>query len=168
MEIMLIMCPQNSFLHPQGTVYMGEKAETLKVRLIDYLSGFSGKRIFFRQKRAEADDFFVNDKTHSVVNTFDFHVLDDLKKYADIFYDITRYSGLYQSGLEIYLKKEQVQSVFVAGVETHTSVLFTVEELRNRGMNVTVLEPLTVSRDDYMHNAAVSLMTNVLGARLGS
>ena len=96
MELLLVMCPQNSFFDPKGSVYMGEKAEALKVRLDDYLSSYPGKKIFFREKHAEADDFFSNDKTHSIVNSFDFQVLDSFKKYADIFYDKEQPEGSYQ------------------------------------------------------------------------
>lgn len=163
MEMMIVMCPQNSFLDPKGSVYMGEKAEILKIRLMDYLSGFNGKKVFFREKHAEADSFFSNDRTHSVANTYDYKICECFRNMANLFFDKTRHSGFYDTGFDTLLKQERVQSVILAGVETHTSVLFTSEELRNRGVRVTVLEPLTASRDDYMHSVAVSLMTNSLG-----
>jgi nicotinamidase-related amidase len=147
---------------------MGEKAETLKVRLEDFMKSFQGKRIFFREKHKEGDEFFINDKTHSIVNSFDFNVYENFRKYADIFYDKTRYSALYGTGFEVYLKKETVSSVTVVGVETHTSVLFTVEEMRNRGFSVSIIEPLLCSRDDYMHGSAISLMTSYLGVRVNA
>jgi nicotinamidase-related amidase len=144
---------------------MGEKAENLRIRMESYLSSFQGKRVFFREKHAESDEFFVNDKTHSIVNSFDFNVLDSLKKYADIFYDKERFSCFYNTGFEVYLKKEKVTSVVLIGVETHTSILFTAEELRNRGVEVSIIEPLLASRDDFMHDNAISLMVNYLGVQ---
>ncbi|GAH13590.1 unnamed protein product [marine sediment metagenome] len=56
MDVLLVMNPQNSFLSKQGQIYMGERAETLKVRLVDFLSSFSRKKIFFREKHALEDD----------------------------------------------------------------------------------------------------------------
>jgi nicotinamidase-related amidase len=168
MEILLVMCPQNSFFDPKGSVYMGEKAETLKIRLEDYMSSFSGKKIFFREKHGEADDFFLNDKTHSIVNSFDFNVYEKFKKYADIFYDKTKYSAIFNTGFEIFLKKEKISLVTIVGVETHTSVLFTAEEVRNRGIEVSIIEPLVASRDEYMHGCAITLMTNYLGIRINA
>ncbi len=162
------MCPQKSFFDPQGSVYMGDKADSLLVRLEDYLSTYNGKKIFFREKHAESDEFFSNDKTHSIVNSFDFAVVDSLKKYADIFYDKERYSGFYNTGFEILLKKEKVTAATIVGVETHTSVLFTVEELRNRGIEVSIIEPLLAARDDFMHNYSISLMLNSLGVRVNA
>lgn len=168
MEIILVMNPQNSFLSKTGTVYMGEKAEVLAVRLRDYLSGFNGKKVFFREKHSQQDDFFVNDKTHSLVTTKEFEVLDFLKPCADFFYDKTRYNAFYKTGLEAFLKREKVTSVKLAGVETHTSILFTAEGLRNRGYDVTVVEPCSMSRDDHMHAYAIALMTNFLGVRVAA
>jgi nicotinamidase-related amidase len=168
MIALLLMCPQNSFLEPKGSVYMGEKAEILKTRLIDYLNTFTGPKIFFREKHAESDEFFVNDKTHSIVNTFDYQTVDALKKYATRYFDKTRFSGLYNTGFDVYLKEERISAVTLLGVETHTSILFTAEELRNRGIEVTVIEPLTMARDDYMHLLGISMMTNFLGVKVSA
>ena len=166
MEALFLMCPQNSYFHPSGSVYMGEKAEVLKIRLFDYLARYGGMKIFFREKHVVADGFFVNDKTHSVVNTFDFLVLDEFKRYASVYYDKNRYSGFFDTGLDALVKKEKISSVVLMGVETHTSVLFTAEELRNRSIDVSVIEPLTASRDDFMHSTAISVMNNFLGVRI--
>jgi len=168
MEILVVMCLQNSYFDPKGSIYMGEKADSLRIRLEDYLSSYPGKRVFFREKHGEADDFFSNDKTHSIVNSHDFHVYESFKKYADIFYDKERFSGFYNTGFEIFVKKERVSAATIVGVETHTSVLFTAEELRNRGVVVSIIEPLLASRDDYMHNSAISLMVNNLGVRVNA
>lgn len=165
---MVVMCPQNSFLDSKGSIYMGEKAEILKIRLIDYLSGYKGKKIFFREKHAESDFFFSNDRTHSVANTYDYKICDCFKGLADLFFDKIRYSGFFETGFEVWLKQNHVQSVILAGVETHTSILYTSEELRNRRISVTVLEPLLASREEYMHSAAVSMMTNNLGVKVSA
>ena len=71
MNILFVMNPQNSFLSKDGSVYMGEKAEILKVRLVDYLSTYPGKKIFFREVHAMDDVFFSNDRTHSIATTLD-------------------------------------------------------------------------------------------------
>ena len=167
-DIILAMNIQNSFLSEKGSVYVGEKAEILKVRLSDYLSDFTKKKIFFREKHAKSDTYFVNDKTHSVVKTHDFPIHESLKKYATDFFDKTKYSAFYNTKFESFLKREKVLNIGLVGLETHTSVLFTASELRNRGYEVTVIEPCTLSRDDYMHNYAIALMRNSLGAYLHS
>lgn len=167
MDVLLIMNPQNSFFSPQGSVYMGEKAEILKVRLRDYLSNFSKPKLFFREKHAMQDQFFIGDKTHSIVTSYDFDVVDELKKYATIFYDKTKYNALFDTNLESDLKQKSVKFVGLAGIETHTSVLFTAEDLRNKGYEVEVIEPCTMSRDDYFHGYALNIM-QFLGVKVSN
>jgi nicotinamidase-related amidase len=168
MDILFVMNAQNSFLAKNGSVYMGDKAETLKVRLVDYLSTYIGKILFFREVHAMQDLFFVNDKTHSIATTSDCMLHDIFKgKVADSF-NHTRYDAFYDTNLDSYLKLAKATTVTLVGVETHTSVLFTTESLRNRGYGVTVIEPCCMSRDDHMHNCAISLMANFLGVRVGA
>lgn len=162
----MVMNPQNSFFSKDGLVYMGEKAEILKVRLVDFLSRFNKEVIFFREKHAAEDDFFISDQTHSVANTPDFLIHKDLKKYGHLNMDKTRYNALFDTTLEDILLKKRIKHIGIVGVETHTSVLFTAEELRNRSYDVTVVEPCVMSRDDYLHGFAISLMRHSLGVQV--
>ncbi len=166
MDILLVMNPQNSFFSKDGLVYMGEKAEILKVRLVGYLSRFNKEIIFFREKHAAEDAFFISDQTHSDANTPDFLICKDLKKFGHKNIDKTRYNALYGTPLEDILLKKRIKHIGIVGVETHTSVLFTAEELRNRSYDVTVIEPCVMSRDDYLHGVAISLMKHSLGVQV--
>jgi len=166
MDILLVLNCQNSFLSEKGTVYMGEKAEILKVRLADYLKSFSGTRLFLREVHAMEDDFFISDKTHSIANSEDFQINDSLKKYADITEDKTRYTAFFDTAILEELVLKRVKHVGLVGVETHTSILFTAEDLRNKNYEVTVIEPCVKARDDYMHGSAITLMRHYLGVRI--
>jgi len=168
MDVILVMNPQNSFLSDTGSVYMGAKAETLKLRLQDYLSSFHKVKIFCRESHAPGDSYFSGDKTHSVATTEDFLVPDSLKKYANYFIDKTRFSGLFDTLLEATLKQNSVRSVGLIGVETHTSILFTAGDLRNRGYEVTVVEPCVMARDDYFHAFSISLMNHYMGVKISN
>jgi len=167
-DIAFIMNAQNSYLSPTGSVYLGERAEVLKVRLADWLSDCGMKRVFFREKRSIQDSFYRSDVTHSIATTEDFFIAPELLKFADVVYDKTRYSAFHKTGLETYAKQEGLRTAVVLGLETHTSVLFSVEEFRNLGYEVRVVEPCTLSRDDFLHGWAVSLMRNCLGVEVGS
>jgi len=166
LDVLLVMNPQNSFFDETGSVYMGPKAEVLKVRLVDLLSNFSKTKVFFREKHAPEDTFFVGDKTHSIATTFDYDAYEGLRKHANLFFDKTRYNALYNTQLEAFLKQKNVKRVGLAGVETHTSILFTAEDLRNKGYEVTVIEPCVMSRDDYFHGYAINVMRHFLGVRV--
>lgn len=166
MKTLIVLNAQNAFLDEDGAVYLGDKAEVLRVRLMDYASGFNGQRIFFREKHMKRDKFFMADVTHSIATTKEYKIHEDLKPCADVFYDKTCYSAFFRTGLDDYLKRQKASEVEVVGVETHTSVLFTAEELRNRGYDVTVVEALTASRDDHLHGFAISVLRNSLGVRI--
>jgi nicotinamidase-related amidase len=168
MDVLLVMNPQNSFLNSSGSVYMGEKAEILKIRLIDFLKDFPRPKIFFREIHAAEDSFFSADKTHSVSTTNDSLVDESLKKYANTFMDKTRYSAVFETDLITELKKMSANKIGIVGVETHTSVLFTAEKLRNFDYDVTVIEPCTMSRDDYLHGYAITLLRHYLGVRIAN
>jgi nicotinamidase-related amidase len=161
-----VMCPQNSFFDPSGSVYLGPKTIDLKLRLQDYMSTFSGMKIIFREIHSESDKFFSKDKTHSIANTSDSLIIPELKKYASICCNKTRYNAFYDTDLDSILKQNKAKSVLVAGVETHTSVLFTVEELLNRSYEVSIIEPLLGARDEYFHSCAISLMVDQLGVNV--
>lgn len=166
MDIILVMNPQNSFFSPTGSVFMREKAEILKIRLIDFLKGFSKTKIFLRETHAMEDTFFRSDKTHSIANEEDYQIHEALKQYADIIENKIRYSALYETHILSEIMKRKAKNIGIIGVETHTSVLFTAEELRNRNYEVTVIEPCVMARDDYLHGYAITLMRHYLGVKI--
>jgi nicotinamidase-related amidase len=166
MSIVLVMNAQNSFLKSSGSVYIGQKAEVLKIRMKDYLSSFSGKKYFCKEIHSISDNFFLGEKTHSVPSTPDVEIIDELKPFVNFVVEKYRYDAFYKTPLEAYLNVEKPDVVYIIGVETHTSVMFTAEELRNRGQNVRVVEPLLMSRDDCMHSFGISVMRNCLGVEV--
>jgi len=166
-DIAFIMNAQNSYLSPKGSVYLGERAEVLKIRLADWLSDCGMQRVFFREKRSIQDSFYRNDVTHSIATTEDFSICPELLKFADVIYDKIRYSAFYETGLDSFIKREGLRTAVILGLETHTSILFSVEEFRNRGYEVRVIEPCTMSRDDYLHGWAIAVMQSCLGAGVG-
>jgi len=168
MDNLLVLNPQKTWFSPEGSMYMGEKSDILKVRMLDYISSFEGNRIFIREKHVVEDEFFVSDKTHSIANSKEFAIEDEFKPYVKDVIDKTRFSAFFKTPLSDQLEKIKAKSVGLIGLETHTSVLFTAEELCNRGYRVTVIEPCVMSRENYFHNLAVSLMANFLGIHIGA
>ena len=168
MDVALVINPQKTWLDPSGALYMGEKGDILKVRIQSYLSGFSGKTIFVREKHAIEDTFFVTEKTHSIATSGEFHIADELKPYSKDVIDKIRYSSFFGTNLENELIRAKATTVKLLGVETHTSVLFTAEGLRNRGYDVTLIEPCTMARDEYFHGCAVAIMASFLGVHIGA
>lgn len=165
-NLLFVMSPQKGFLDSKGLAYLGEEAEILKVRLVDYLKTFPGSALFLKEIHSKEDDFYSWDKTHSVATTRDTQISPNLLPYVDKILHTKRHNAFYDSSLDKFLKNGEFNSVTIVGVETHTSVLFTAEELRNRGFPVSVVEPCVMSRDTHMHAAAISLMRNYLGVKI--
>jgi len=156
---------QKAYLHPQGTKYFGEKSDIMRVRIKDYLKSldFSQNILYLlREIHQTNDNFFSNTVTHSIVGTKDTEIPEEIKPYVKIVVDVTRYSGFYKTLLESELHKIKPKNIYLLGFETHTLILFTAEELRNRGYKVTLLEPLIASEDDYLHAMGITLMKNFL------
>jgi nicotinamidase-related amidase len=169
MNNVLIACGlQRAYFHSTGTRYLGERAEVLKVRLVEYLKSVPKDTVIFyvREIHQTNDTFFLNSKSYALVGTPDIEILEIFKPYAKFIVNTTRYSALYRTPLESELSKLSPKTVTVIGVETHTNVLFTVEESRNMGYEVVVPEPLTCSEDDYLHTAAINLLSNTLSVRV--
>ncbi len=115
MNVILAFKLQKAYFHPEGSAYFGERAENLKVRLLDY-----------------------------PIN-------------------VSRFNAFYKTMLEAELVRLNPDKVTLIGVNTNDSILFTAEELRNRGYNTNIIEPLTASEDGYLQSLGVVLLKNLLG-----
>lgn len=168
MNILIAMGLQRAYFHPQGTRYLGERSDILKIRLDEYLKKVPHDTViyFTREIHQTNDVFFRNSRSYALVGTPDIEILEPFKQYPKFIVNTTRYSAFYMTPLESELKKIGAKMVTIVGVETHTNVLFTAEELRNRDYEVIVPEALVISEDDYMHAAGINLLSNVLSVNV--
>jgi nicotinamidase-related amidase len=163
-SVVLALGLQRAYFHAEGVRYLGDRAEVLKVRLLEYFR-FLSKDIpifFTREVHQTNDKFYLNSKSYATVGSPDVEILEIFKPYPRFIVNTTRYSALYKTPLESELRKLSPDKIVVVGVETHTNVLFTAEELRNMEYEVVVPEPLTCSEDDFMHTSGINLLSNTL------
>jgi nicotinamidase-related amidase len=167
-RVVLAMGLQRCYFHSSGTRYLGERAEVLKVRLQEFFRTVSKDDVIFyiREIHQTNDTFYLNSKSYALVGTPDIEILEIFKQYPKFIVNTTRYSALYKTPLESELKKLSPKVIKIVGVETHTNVLFTAEELRNMNYEVVVPEPLTCSEDDYLHTAGINLLSNTLSVNV--
>jgi nicotinamidase-related amidase len=163
-DVVIGLSLQKSYLNKTGAQYLGEHAETLKIRLRDYFKSINGKHTvyFTREIHNTNDIFYRGSKSHAIVGSSDIEIIEILKPYPKFMINTSRYNALFMTPLESELKKAGFKRVYLVGVETHTNVLFTAEELRNRGYEITVYEPLVASQDSYMHAAGINILSNTL------
>jgi nicotinamidase-related amidase len=167
-NVVLAMGLQRAYFHSEGTRYLGERAEVLKIRLVEYFKFLPRDTVIYyiREIHQTNDCFYLNTKSYAIVGTPDVEILEIFKPYPKFIVNTTRHNAFYKTPLESEMLKLGAKSVTIVGVETHTNVLFTAEELRNMGYEVIVPEPLTCSEDDYLHTAGISLLSNTLSVRV--
>lgn len=163
-DIILGMRLQRAYFHPQGVLYLGERARILQIRIEKFLESVgSGVVIYFTREIHQANDtFFRGVRSHSTVGSPDIEIMESLKRFPKLIINTNRHNAFYRTPLDSELSKMHTKKVTIVGVETHTSVLFTAEEFRNRDYDVVVPEPLVMSHDDYLHSAAINIMSQSL------
>jgi len=160
---------QKSYLDPQGTCYLGDRVQGMEVRWLEFLkeSKSKGYKIFFTREIHNNDDgFYKGLRTHSMVGTLDVDIPEKFKPFIDYIINTNRFSAFYETALGSEIYKLKPKEVIIVGVETHTNVLFTVEEFRNRGYDVSVIEHLTLASDDYLHAIGVTILGDILSVNI--
>lgn len=166
-EITVCVGLQRAYLSEKGVKYIGKQAEDFKVRVLDYLKSVSGDIFFTREIHRKNDPFYREGRSNSVVGSYDVEIVEMFKSFPKLIINTSRYNALYRTLLDSELSKIKPDRVVLLGVETHTNVLFTAEELRNRDYEVQVYEALTASKDSYMHASGINILSNILSVDVG-
>lgn len=163
-DVVLGMSLQRSYFHSTGSVYLGEKADVLRVRIESYFKSTSRENVIFftREIHQSNDTFFKKRRTHSVVGSDDIDFMECFKVFPKFVVNVNRYNAFYGTPLEAELSKIRPRRVYLVGVETPTNILYTAGALRERGYEVTIYEPLVTAEDDYMHTAAINMLSSML------
>jgi nicotinamidase-related amidase len=168
MTVIIAMGLQNSYFNKNGSLYLGDVGEVLKKNLKNFFNTIDKKDIIFftREIHTKEDSFYRSVISHSLVGSDDINILEDFKSYPKFIVNTCRYNAFYITPLESELKKINSKRVILVGVETHTNILFTAEELRNRDYDVIIYKDLINSRDDFMNSLGINILTNVLSVEL--
>jgi nicotinamidase-related amidase len=163
--VVLAFCLQKSYFSPKGSCFLGDKADILKTRIVDYLKTSKEKDstiYLIREVHSSYDKFFCSTKTHSVVGSYDTEIPEAFKPFTKIIINTSTYNALYKTVLESELNKIKPDKISMVGLQTHTNIMFTAEELRNRGYKISLIEPLASSEDDYLHGLGITILKNFL------
>lgn len=166
MSTLLLACGiQNAYLHPEGSKYMGETSKVMDMRLKSYFKSTKKPETIvyiIREVHQPNDKFFSEQKTGEIVGSKDISIPEFYKAYSKLFINTMRYNALYGTLLESEIYKLKPEKIYLIGFETHTHILFTAEELRNRDYSVSIIEALTCSSDEYLHAIGVTILRNFL------
>lgn len=137
------------------------------------------RRLIEIARRVGAPVIFVNDShepgvdrelgmwgPHAVRGSWGSRVVDEL----DLGYGYTvfkrRYSGFFETDLDLLLRELGIDTLVVTGIHTHICVLFTVADAVFRGYSVAVVRDCVAAFDREWHEKTLEYMQRFLGVEI--
>ncbi|MDI3472193.1 MAG: nicotinamidase/pyrazinamidase [Thermotogaceae bacterium] len=173
LKALLLIDLQNDFVEQNGVLYFdgAEKVIPFALEKIRYFRE-NGWPIITTQDWHEPDDeefkmfprHCVENTRGAMLQTDILKALDGYEKHYKIFKK--RYSAFFGTKFDELIDEHNLDDFEVCGVVTNICVLFTVEELRNRDLKVRVYREGVNSYDINLHNFALVIIKEVLGAEV--
>ncbi len=159
------------FLEPGHALYGGEACRAIIPATRRYLEAerAAGSVLVFLADTHDPDDReFDMFPPHCIRGTSECEVVPELADLAGqaILVPKRRYSGFFDTPLDIILRDRDVTEVTVVGVMTDICVLHTVADLRNRDYPTTILTDCVASFDAEQHAFALHHARAILGASI--
>lgn len=166
-DVYIALNLQSCFLDKAGSLYIGDgPAAALVSSVSTFLSGKEDSTLYTKIIRRPEDCFYMNEPSYCLVGSKDLDFVRFIDKSAVHKLVYHRPSLMHSPDFRSFLKSRDVETVHVVGLETHSSGLFTVADLRDAGYHVKVYPALMSSRDVYLHESAISLMASTLSAEV--
>lgn len=160
----------NDFIRKEGKLYVGKSGE----KIISSI-----KRELDRFRREKSQIFYIcdqhqpNDKefelfpSHCLFGTRGAEIIEELKPLNNEYIiHKRRYSGFFQTDLDISLRENDILELELTGVCTNICVLYTAASARMLNYKVTVLKNCVASFDQQAHNFALKQMEDILGVEI--
>jgi len=109
--------------------------------------------VFANDSYMESDWIFNFMAKHAVRGTEEVEVIDDLKpEKGDIVVEKRRFSAFFKTDLDITLREMRVDTVLLAGINTHVCVLATAFDAVSHDFNVILLDDCCASYKEEIHD----------------
>ncbi len=169
-QALIIVDMLNDFIHPDGALYCGRRAEEIVPAVIGRLEQCrkAGDAVIYLQDSHTADDKeFEKFPPHCVTGTWGNRIIDALEPAdGDLVIAKRRYSGFYGTDLDKVLTQLNPNRVIVVGVCTSICVMDTVGGLVNRDYSVSVPANAVADFDSEAHMFSLKRMEKIYGARI--
>jgi len=160
----------NDFIRENGKLYIGNGVEKIISPIQMELEKFRKEKnpIFYICDCHRLDDKEFNlFPPHCLFGTKGANIIEELKPSKDDFIiHKRRYSGFFQTDLDISLREEGIMELELVGVCTNICVLYTAVSARMLNYKVTVLKDTVASFDQKAHDFALTQMKDVLGVEI--
>ncbi|MFY9536015.1 MAG: isochorismatase family cysteine hydrolase [Bacillota bacterium] len=155
------------FLEPDGRLYIGPTSKDVieAVRQEVEKARASGwPVVYICDSHSEDDSEFEMFPSHCVTGTPGADVVDELKpRPGDKIIPKRRYSGFFQTDLDLTLRELGVDEIVLVGVCTNICCLYTAADARNLNYKVTAVRDAMSSFDEAAHEYALKEMEKTLG-----
>ncbi len=160
----------NDFIREDGKLYIGEGGGKIILPTQKGLERFRKEKnlVFYI-----CDHHRPNDKEfnlfppHCLSGTEGANIIEELKPLKnDSIIHKRRYSGFFQTDLDVSLREEGIIELELVGVCTNICVLYTSVSARMLNYKVTVLKDAVASFDQEAHDFALKQMKDVLGVEI--
>jgi len=169
-KALLVIDMLNDFIREKGKLYIGKRGEEIILPIQRELISFREKDnpIFYICDCHRFDDKeFKLFPSHCVSGTKGAEIIEELKPaHNDFIIHKRRYSGFFQTDLDISLREKGISEIELVGVCTNICVLYTAASARMLDYKVTVLKDAVASFDDDAHNFALQQMKDILGVKI--
>ena len=160
----------NDFIRPDGSLTVGgpglEIVPFVREQIEKARAGGIPVIYLCDQHRPDDPEFRMF-PPHCIAGTEGGEVISELRPQpGDWVVPKRRYSGFYESQLDLVLRELEIEEIMLVGVCTNICVLYTASDARNRAYQVTVLKDGVATFDPEAHEWALKEMEKTLGARI--
>lgn len=160
----------NDFIRENGKLYIGDGGRKIISPIQKELEKLRKEKnpIFYICDCHRSDDKEFNlFLPHCLFGTEGADIIEELKPLRDDFIiHKRRYSGFFQTDLDITLREEGISELELVGVCTNICVLYTAASARMLNYKVTILKDAVASFDQQAHDFALKQMKDVLGVEI--
>lgn len=102
---------------------------------------------------------------HAIIGSPEAEVVDELKPMdRDFVVKKRRYSGFFETGLDLLLRELNVDSLVLTGIHTHICVQHTAADAFYRGYRLVIVKDCTAALTHEDHERAIEYMRKIYGA----
>jgi len=168
-KALIIIDMLNDFIMENGALYCGKAASDIVARIKDKLELARKNNdvvIFLCDAHKSYDKEFQRFPKHAVIHTVGAQIINDLspvERGREYVIKKTRYSGFYNTNLNVVLKLNNITHAEVVGVCTHICVMDTVGGLANRDIATFIDKSAVADFDKAAADAALLRMQSIYG-----
>jgi len=170
MKALLVIDLLNDFVHPQGVLFVGEKAKEViafSQQLIAEYRKEDMPIIYVCDSHRPDDQEFTLFPPHSIEDSWGGKVIEELIPQASDYVILKRrFSAFFGTSLDLLLREKRIEELEIVGVCTNICILYSSAEARMLNYQVVVYEKGVTSFDLGAHEWALREMKNTLGVEV--